>query len=826
VKGKQIPKPAPGRLDVAGITEAFAHRMMYSVAKDRYTAREFDAYQGLAYAVRDRLMERWFRTQDAYYHADAKRVYYLSLEFLLGRALLDNVLSLGAEDAYREALERLGYDLEELQEQEWDAGLGNGGLGRLAACLLESAATLGLPFYGYGIRYEYGIFQQRIRDGFQVETPDNWLRYGNPWEIPRPHALFPVQFYGRTEHVRDEKGRHLARWIDTQSVYAMAYDSLVAGFRTDNVNTLRLWAAKSSREFDLLRFNAGEYVRAVEDKNESENISKVLYPPDDRYAGKELRLKQQYFFVSATLQDILRRFRKRPRRWEELPAKVAVQLNDTHPALAIPELMRLLVDGERVDWDRAWSLTQQVFAYTNHTILPEALERWPSELLRRLLPRHFEIIEEIDRRLRVAVAGRRPADEDAGRKMAILDDTGHVRMAHLAIVGSHSVNGVARLHTEILTQRTFAGFHAHFPGRFNNKTNGITPRRWLLKCNPGLARLVTEAVGEGWLKDLGELRGLGAFAGDPAYRERWSAAKRASKAALAQWVRRTLGLDLDPDALFDCHVKRIHEYKRQLLNALHVITLYQRIREGGQDGVPRAVIFAGKAAPGYAMAKLIIKLIHAVARMVNADPATRGRLRVAFLPNYSVTLAERIFPACELSEQISTAGTEASGTGNMKAALNGALTLGTLDGANVEIRDEVGPENIFIFGHTAAEIEALRSSGYDPRAWVEKSPELRRAVEAIARGPLEKAHPGLFRPVVEELLGRDRYFLGADFDAYVECQRRAAEAYRRPPDWTRMSVLNVSGMGRFSSDRTVQEYATDIWSAAPVRVELEGASRG
>jgi glycogen phosphorylase len=817
VRGKQVPKPVPGRLDVPGITDAFASRMMYSVAKDQYTARDFDAYQGLAYAVRDRLMERWFRTQDAYYHADAKRVYYLSLEFLLGRALLNNALNLGALEAYRETLERLGYDLEELQEQEWDAGLGNGGLGRLAACLLDSAATLGLPFYGYGIRYEYGIFQQRIQDGFQVETPDNWLRYGNPWEIPRPHALFPVQFYGHTEHLHDEEGRYRVRWIDTQSVYAMAYDTLVVGFRTDNVNTLRLWAAKSSREFDLLRFNAGEYVRAVEDKNQSENISKVLYPPDDQYAGKELRLKQQYFFVSATLQDVLRRYRKRPRRWQELPVKVAIQLNDTHPALAIPELMRLLVDVEQVGWEDAWALTQQVFGYTNHTILPEALERWPAELLRRLLPRHFEIIEEIDRRFRVAVAASHPGDEEAERKMAILDDTGHVRMAHLAIVGSHSVNGVARLHTQILTERTFAGFHAHFPGRFNNKTNGITPRRWLLKCNPDLARLVSDAIGDGWLKDLDELRGLGAFARDRAYREQWSAVKRRSKAALAQWVQRSQGLDLDPDALFDCHVKRIHEYKRQLLNVLHAITLYQRIREGGDDGVPRVVIFAGKAAPGYAMAKLIIKLVHAVGQMVNGDPATRGRLRVAFLPNYSVSLAERIFPACELSEQISTAGTEASGTGNMKAGLNGALTLGTLDGANVEIRDEVGEENIFIFGHTAAEIAALRASGYDPRAWVERSAELGRAVDALARGPLETAHPGLFRPVVEELLGADRYFLCADFDAYVKCQSRAAETYQHTQDWVRMSVLNVAGMGRFSSDRTVREYADEIWAAAPVR---------
>jgi starch phosphorylase len=825
VRGKRIPKPVPGRLDVASITEAFAHRMMYSVAKDQYTARDFDAYQALAYAVRDRLMERWFRTQDAYYHADAKRVYYLSLEFLMGRALLNNVLNLGALDVYRKALERLGYNLEELQEQEWDAGLGNGGLGRLAACLLDSAATLSLPFYGYGIRYEYGIFRQHIQDGFQVETPDNWLRYGNPWEIPRPDALFPVQLYGRTEHVRDENGQHRVRWVDAQSVYAMAYDTPVVGFRTDTVNTLRLWAAKSSREFDLARFNAGEYVRAVEDKNESENISKVLYPPADQYAGKELRLKQQYFFVSATLQDVLRRFRKRPRRVEDLPAKVAIQLNDTHPALAIPELMRLLVDVERVDWDEAWALTQRVFAYTNHTILPEALESWPAELLRRLLPRHLEIIEEIDRRFRVAVAVRNPGDDDAARRMAILDESGHVHMAHLAIVGCHSVNGVARLHTQILTQRTFPGFHAHFPDRFNAKTNGITPRRWLLKCNPGLTRLVTDAIGEGWLKDLDELRGLKNLVADRAFRKRWSAVKRANKAALADWVRRSQGLDLDPDSLFDCHVKRIHEYKRQLLNALHAIALYQRVRDGEDDGVPRTLIFAGKAAPGYAMAKLIIKLIHAVGEMVNRDPATRGRLRVAFLPDYSVTLAERIFPACELSEQISTAGTEASGTGNMKAGLNGALTIGTLDGANVEIREEVGPENIFIFGHAASEIEALRASGYDPRAWVEKSGELRRAVDAVATGPLEAAHPGLFRPIVEELLGPDRYFLCADFDAYLRCQRRAAEAYRSTDDWARMSILNVAGMGRFSSDRTVQEYAADIWSATPVPVRPENASR-
>ncbi|HXY39480.1 MAG TPA: glycogen/starch/alpha-glucan phosphorylase [Vicinamibacteria bacterium] len=818
MRRKRIPKPVPGRLDVASITEAFAHRMMYSVAKDQYTASDFDAYQALAYAVRDRLMERWFRTQDAYYHADAKRVYYLSLEFLTGRALLNNVANLGALGAYREALERLGYRLEELQEQEWDAGLGNGGLGRLAACLLDSAATSSLPFYGYGIRYEYGIFQQRIQDGFQLESPDNWLRYANPWEIPRPDALFPVHFHGRTEHLRDEDGRLRVRWVDAQSVWAMAYDTPVAGFRTETVNTLRLWAAKSSREFDLARFNAGEYVRAVEDKNESENISKVLYPPDDQYAGRELRLKQQYFFVSATLQDVLRRFRKKPRRLSELPAKVAVQLNDTHPALAIPELMRLLVDHERVEWDTAWSLTQQVFAYTNHTILPEALERWPADLLRRLLPRHLEIIEEIDRRFRRVVAAAFPTDDEAARQMAILDDAGQVHMARLAIVGSHSVNGVARMHTEILEQRTFPGFHALFPGRFNSKTNGITPRRWLLQCNPALAGLVTEALGEGWLRDLEELRGLRPCAADAAFRERWAKVKRANKAALADWVRRSLGAVLDPGSLFDCHVKRIHEYKRQLLNVLRAVALFHRIRDGEWDGVPRVLLFAGKAAPGYAMAKLVIKLVHAVAEMIAGDGETRGRLQLVFLPNYSVSLAERIFPACELSEQISTAGTEASGTGNMKAGLNGALTIGTLDGANLEIREQVGEENIFVFGHSADEIEALRASGYDPQAAVRQSAELRRAVEAIAEGPLERAHPGLFRPIVDELLGRDRYFLCADFDAYLECQARAALVYQRPDEWARMSILNVAGMGRFSSDRTVAEYASEVWGASAVRV--------
>ncbi len=805
----RIPKPTPGRLDEAGIVESFAHRMMYSVAKDDYTARPIDVHHALAYAVRDRLMERWFKTQSAYYVEDAKRVYYLSLEFLLGRALVSNIVNLGARGPYTEALRSLGYDLEALHEEEWDAGLGNGGLGRLAACIQESAATLGLPFYGYGIRYEYGIFQQRIVDGSQVEFPDNWLRYGNPWEIPRPDAVFPVRFYGSSVHRRDENGLLQVSWEGAQDVWAMAYNTPVAGYGNDTVNTLRLWSAKSSREFDLARFNEGEYVRAVEDKTLSENISKVLYPRDDQYAGKELRLKQQYFFVSATLQDVLRRFRKfGARRIEDLPSKVAIQLNDTHPVLAIPELMRVLVDGERIPWEKAWELTQAVFGYTNHTVLPEALETWPSELLQRLLPRHFEIIEEIDRRFRsfVALSG---GSGDQERRTAIIDERGLVRMAHLGFVGSHSVNGVAALHTHLLREETFSDLDRLLPGRINNKTNGITPRRWLLQANPGLAALIMEAIGDGWTTNLGELRRLAPLAEDKTFRAEWAALKHVNKTVLAEAARKRFGFDLDPDSLFDCQVKRIHEYKRQLLNALHVVALWLRLREGKAIGPPRTVLFAGKAAPGYAMAKLVIRFIHAVADLVNADPAARGRLRVAFLPNYSVSLAELIFPACDLSEQISTAGTEASGTGNMKAALNGALTIGTLDGANVEIREEVGAENIFIFGHTEEQVEALRSAGYTPGPFIESSPELRRVIETIAAGPLELG--GLFRPLVEALTGDDRYLLCADFPLYLEAQARAGEAYARPDDWWRMSIQNVAGMGRFSSDRTTREYAEDIW---------------
>jgi starch phosphorylase len=803
-------------MEVPQIIDAFAHRMMYSIAKDQHTASEFDAYQGLAFAVRDRLMERWFGTQSTYYHQDAKRVYYLSLEFLMGRALVNNIVNLGALDPYSQAMQKLGFRLEDIAEQEWDAGLGNGGLGRLAACILDAAATLELPFYGYGIRYEYGIFLQKILEGEQVEFPDGWLRYGNPWEIQRPDAIFPVRFHGHTRGHFDGDGRYRVDWVDTQDVWAMAYDTPVAGFRNGTVNTLRLWSAKSSREFDLAHFNSGQYVRAVEDKTLSENISKVLYPADDQSAGKELRLKQQYFFVSATLQDVVRRFKKRPSwRWEELPDKVAIQMNDTHPALVVPELMRVLLDQEGLEWELAWALTQQVCAYTNHTILPEAMEIWPMDLWRNLLPRHAEIVEEIDRRFRLTVRERYPFDDAKLQRLAIVDNGHSVRMANLAIVGSHSVNGVAQLHTDILKASTFSEMNELFPGRINNKTNGITPRRWLLKSNPALASLVTEAIGEGWTKDLEALRGLEAFAADAAFQERWTRVKQANKQRLTAWGRQTMEFDLDPSFLFDVQVKRIHEYKRQLLNLLHVATLWNRLRDGLDAGVPRVALIGGKAAPAYWVAKQIIHLANAMAKGIAADPAAKGRLSVAFLPNYRVSLAELIFPAAELSEQISTAGTEASGTGNMKAALNGALTIGTLDGANVEIREEVGDANIFIFGHTAEGIMHLRDAGYRSRDWAMGNPELQRAIETIST-----LDGGRFQSLGRALLDSDHYFHCADYASYLETQARVSATYEHPAEWARMSILNVAGMGKFSIDRTVSEYARDIWNATAVPVSL------
>jgi starch phosphorylase len=813
-KASEITTPHVGGMDVAHVIHDFSHRMMYSIARDTYTASKYDIYRCLALAVRDRMMDRWFRTQNTYYTKDVKRVYYLSLEFLMGRALQNNILNLGADDAYSGAMRKLGFKLEEIREQEWDAGLGNGGLGRLAACILDAAATLELPFYGYGIRYEYGIFVQRIQDQQQAESPDNWLRYGNPWEIQRPDAIFPVRFYGHTNASMGEDGKFRVEWIDTQDVWAMAYDTPIAGFRNGTVNTLRLWSAKSSREFDLSHFNSGEYVRAVEDKTLTENISKVLYPVDDLSAGKELRLKQQYFFVSATLQDVIRRFKKHIGwRWEHLPDKVAIQMNDTHPSLVVPELMRVLVDQEMVEWDQAWSITQQVCAYTNHTVLPEALEVWSMDLWRTLLPRHAEIVLEIDRRFRRKVQEQFPFNDEVWRRVAIVQDGSNIRMANLAFVGSHAVNGVAQIHTDILKASTFAEMNQLFPERISNKTNGITPRRWLLHSNPALAGLITEAIGDRWIGDLDALRDIEGFARDAAFQERWIRIKRQNKEAFAGWARKTMDLDLDAERIFDVQVKRIHEYKRQMLNLLHITALWNRLRDGIDCGVPRAVMIGGKAAPAYWVAKQIIYLTNVLAKAIEDDPLAKGKLSLAFLPNYRVSLAEMLFPAVELSEQISTAGMEASGTGNMKAALNGALTIGTLDGANVEIKEEVGDDNIFIFGHTAPEIVRLRDAGYRPMDWIERIPELQRAIATISG-----LQGGIFQPLANELYFTDRYFHCADFASYIEAQQRVSDTYRNPTEWTRQSVFNVAGMGKFSIDRTVREYADEIWNATSVPV--------
>jgi starch phosphorylase len=808
--------------DAPSLRSAVEHHLLCSLAKDQYTATAHDRYVALALAVRDRMVEGWIRTQQTYYRRDPKRVYYLSLEFLTGRTLGNAVLNLGLEDAVQAALAGLGLTLEALEEEEWDAGLGNGGLGRLAACFLDSMATLELPGYGYGLRYEYGIFRQRIVGGAQVETPDTWLRYGNPWEIGRPEYLYPVKFYGRVRQWVDGMGRLRHDWTDTQDVMAMAYDTPVPGYKNHTVNTLRLWSARSTREFELELFNYGDYERAVMDRNQSENITRVLYPNDNFFVGRELRLRQQHFFVSATLQDILRRYRKMHATFEAFARTSAIQLNDTHPAFAIPELMRLLVDGEGMGWDEAWDLATRSFAYTNHTVLPEALERWPVSLVARVLPRHLEIIYEINRRFLLEVEARYPGDTDRLRRMSLIEESEEqrVRMAHLAIVGSHAVNGVSAVHTRILREEVFRDFAELWPERFSSKTNGVTPRRWLRKCNPGLARLIVSRIGEGWVTDAAELRRLEPLADDPGFQAEWRRVKRENKERLARCIEAHCGVRVSPDSLFDCQVKRIHEYKRQLLNALHVLTTYHRIKaEPGRSWPARTVIFGGKAAPGYAQAKLIIRLVTAVADLVNADAEVGDRLKVVFLPNYGVSLAELIIPAADLSEQLSTAGTEASGTSNMKFALNGALTLGTLDGANVEIRDEVGEDNIFIFGLRVEEVRALRRAGHRPWHHYESEPELRRALDAIADERLTPREPGCLQPLVDALLaGGDPYLVLADYADYVACQERVTAAWRDPARWTRMSILNCARSGRFSSDRTVGEYAREIWGAGPLTI--------
>jgi starch phosphorylase len=813
----QRPRADSGRraARVETLKHSISDHVTYTLARDRARATERDVYMSTAWSIRDQLAERWASTQAAYRQNDAKRVYYLSLEFLMGRTLGNALINLGLDGPTAEALADLGYQLEELEEREPDAGLGNGGLGRLAACYLDSMATLEIPAYGYGIRYEHGIFKQKVVDGRQVEKPDNWLHDENPWEIARPERTYTVKFYGRVEGVPDEKERIHYRWVDTQDVLAMAYDTPVPGYCNHTVNTLRLWAAKATEEFDLEGFIRGNYIAAVEAKTQSETISKVLYPPDDTGQGKELRLKQQYFFVNATLQDILRRYRRERKTFVDFPEKVQIQLNDTHPAVAIPELMRLLMDEEGMEWNEAFDLARRTFAYTNHTVLPEALETWSVELFGRLLPRHLDIIREIDRRLRHRVADTFPRDPERVERMAIISG-GQVRMAHLALAGSHTVNGVAELHTRILQDRIFRDFHELWPERFTSVTNGVTQRRWLLKANPALSDLITESVGDGWIVDLPRVRGLEAHLDDAGFRHHWRAIKAANKVELARMVEKEAGVRIDPRALMDVQVKRMHEYKRQLLNALRLVDLYLRLKdEPGLDVVPRAVLFGGKAAPTYWTAKLVIQLIHAIAEKVNGDPVVSRKLQVAFIPDYRVSLAEKIFPGSDLSEQISTAGYEASGTGNMKFALNGALTIGTLDGANVEIAEAVGPGNIFIFGLTAGEVAAHQARGYNPREHVARSPRLERVLGYLASGSLSPEEPGRFRPLVDSLLHRDEYMLMADFDAYLAAQDEVDAAYRDEEGWTRKSILNVARCGFFSSDRSVKEYVDRIWKLKP-----------
>jgi len=719
-------------------------------------------------------------------------------------------------------LSELGYSLEDLAEIEWDAGLGNGGLGRLAACFLDSMATLELPAYGFGIRYEYGMFKQAIQNLQQLESPDNWLRYGNPWEFRRAEEIQVVQCYGRTYSYVDRKGRRQTEWIDTENVVALAYDVPIPGYGTQTVNSLKLWTATSSREFNLQSFNTGDYIGAIVDKHQSEVLSKVLYPNDASYQGKELRLKQQYFMVSASMKNILTRLDKCGDDIRQLPDKVVIQLNDTHPSIAIPELMRILIDGYRFSWEESWQITQRTFAYTNHTVLPEALEKWPVDLMQQLLPRHLEIIYEINHRFLEEVNVAFPGDFDRRRRLSLIEegDRRYVRMAHLAIIGSFSVNGVAALHTELLKEGIFNDFYRLYPEKFNNKTNGITPRRWLKKANPNLSALITRKIGGDWVRDLAEIKKLEALVGDSDFVADWQAVKHANKKALAKLIRQSCNIEVNPESMFDVQVKRIHEYKRQLLNLLHVIALYQRLKSGrSENNVPRTVIFGGKAAPGYARAKDIIYLINAVANQVNRDPEIGDRLKVAFLPNYGVSLGERIFPGSDLSEQISTAGMEASGTGNMKFTLNGALTIGTLDGANVEIREEVGEENFFLFGHTVTELEQLRAAGYRPQDYYERDPELRAVLDSIRDGYFSAWNPDVFKPLFNYLVYEgDYYFHLADYRSYVDCQDNVDQLYRNQPAWHRMAILNVARIAKFSSDRVIRQYAEEIWKVKPCPV--------
>ncbi|KAM9289901.1 glycogen phosphorylase, liver form [Cariama cristata] len=815
-----------GAENVAELKRGFNRHLHFTLVKDRNVATPRDYYFALAHTVRDHLVGRWIRTQQYYYEKDPKRIYYLSLEFYMGRTLQNTMINLGLQNACDEAIYQLGLDMEELEEIEEDAGLGNGGLGRLAACFLDSMATLGLAAYGYGIRYEYGIFNQKIRDGWQVEEADDWLRHGNPWEKARPEYMLPVHFYGRVEHAATG-----AKWVDTQVVLALPYDTPVPGYMNNTVNTMRLWSARAPNDFNLRDFNVGDYIQAVLDRNLAENISRVLYPNDNFFEGKELRLKQEYFVVAATLQDIIRRFKASKfgstdsvrTVFDSFPDQVAIQLNDTHPAMAIPELMRIFVDIEKLPWNKAWDITKQTFAYTNHTVLPEALERWPVDLVEKVLPRHLQIIYEINQRHLDHIASLFPNDVDRLRRMSLIEEGGtkRINMAHLCIVGSHAVNGVAKIHSEIVRTQVFKDFAALEPEKFQNKTNGITPRRWLLLCNPGLAELIAEKIGEDYVRDLSQLTKLHDFVDDDLFIREVAKVKQENKVKFALYLEKEYKVKINPSSMFDVHVKRIHEYKRQLMNCLHIITMYNRIRRDPANlFVPRTVIIGGKAAPGYHMAKMIIKLINAVAQVVNNDPVVGSKLKVIFLENYRVSLAEKVIPATDLSEQISTAGTEASGTGNMKFMLNGALTIGTMDGANVEMAEEAGEENLFIFGMRVEDVMELDREGYNACEYYDRLPELKQAVDQIKSGCFSPDEPDLFKDVVNMLFHHDRFKVFADYEAYVKCQEKVSELYLNSKAWTKMVIRNIAAAGKFSSDRTIKEYARDIWHVEPSDLKI------
>jgi len=816
-------EPTRTGLSVEALKRAFADNLFYAQARFPKIATTNDNYMALAVTVRDRLLQRWVQTVKTYYEKSSRTVCYLSAEFLLGPHLGNNLINLGIYEEARQAVTELGLDFDELLEAEEEPGLGNGGLGRLAACYLDSLATLQIPSIGYGIRYEYGIFDQEIRDGWQVEITDKWLRFGNPWEIPRPEIAFDVGFGGRTEDYTDEEGLHRTRWIPHQLVKGVAFDTPILGYRVNTANLLRLFKAEACESFDFRAFNVGDYYGAVDEKVVSENITKVLYPNDEPLEGKTLRLQQQYFFATCALKDMIRIHLQRASSLRDLHEKYAVQLNDTHPSIAVAELMRLLVDEHAFGWDEAWSITRQTFAYTNHTLLPEALEKWSVALLGSLLPRHLEIIYEINRRFLDEVRARYPGDDERIARLSLIDEGGerYVRMAHLACVGSRAINGVAALHTQLLKRDVLRDFHELQPEKFSNKTNGVTPRRFMALSNPRLARLISEAIGDGWVKDLEQLRGLEKLADDSAFRERWRAVKRENKADLAANLKRRAGVDADPGSMFDILVKRIHEYKRQQLQVLHIIALYDRLKnDPSAEIAPRTCLFGGKAAPGYQMAKLIVKLIGAVGAVVNAEPAMKGRLRVAFLPDLNVKHAQPVYPAADLSEQISMAGKEASGTGNMKFSMNGALTIGTLDGANVEIREDVGAENFFLFGLDVEQVRELKAQGYRPRERYESDPVLRRVLDLIASGHFSSGDRALFQPLVDSLLERDEYLVLEDFASYLERQAEVDVAYREPDRWARMSILTSARMGRFSSDRAISEYCREIWRVEPVPVEL------